>query len=79
MHSIRCIDVPSFPADDAAMKLSYFALRNISTKHAGEAGTGTQGWTAALNAFAPQSPTDCQSAPKPSSTKERASPFTLKT
>ena len=46
----------SFPTDDAAMKLLYLALRNISTKRGGEAGTGTQGWTVALNAFALQFP-----------------------
>ena len=46
----------SFPTDEAAMKLLYLALRNISTQRGGEAGTGTHGWTAALNAFALQFP-----------------------
>jgi len=46
----------SLPTDEAAMKLLYLALRNISTKRGGEAGTGTQGWTVALNAFALQFP-----------------------
>ena len=46
----------SFPTDEAAMKLLYLALRNVSTKRGGEAGTGTPGWTAALNAFALQFP-----------------------
>jgi putative transposase len=46
----------SFPTDEAAMKLLYLALRNVSTKRGGEAGTGTPGWTAALNAFAIQFP-----------------------
>jgi putative transposase len=46
----------SFPSDDAAMKLIYLALRNVSTQRGGEAGTGTHGWKAALNAFALQFP-----------------------
>ena len=46
----------SFPTDEAAMKLLYLALRNISHQRGGEAGTGTHGWTAALNAFALQFP-----------------------
>jgi len=46
----------SFPTDEAAMKLLYLALRNVSTRRGGEAGTGTPGWTAALNAFAIQFP-----------------------
>ena len=46
----------SFPTDEAAMKLIYLALRNISDQRGGEAGTGTHGWKTALNAFAMQFP-----------------------
>ena len=46
----------SFPTDEAAMKLLYLALRNVSTRRGGDAGTGSPGWTAALNAFAIQFP-----------------------
>jgi len=38
-----------FPSDDAAMKLLYLGLRNISSKRGGESGTGTHGWKTALN------------------------------
>jgi len=38
-----------FPSDDAAMKLIYLGLRNISSKRGGESGTGTWGWKTALN------------------------------
>lgn len=38
-----------FPSDEAAMKLIYLGLRNISTKRGGESGTGTWGWKIALN------------------------------
>lgn len=38
-----------FPNDDAAMKLLYLGIRNISTKRGGESGTGTHGWKQALN------------------------------
>lgn len=38
-----------FPSDEAAMKLLYLGLRNISSKRGGESGTGTQGWIMALN------------------------------
>jgi len=38
-----------FPSDDAAMKLLYLGIRNISTKRGGESGTGTWGWKQALN------------------------------
>lgn len=38
-----------FPSDDAAMKLLYLGLRNISSKRGGESGTGTPGWKKALN------------------------------
>ncbi|MEJ3653986.1 IS256 family transposase [Pseudonocardia sp. TRM90224] len=38
-----------FPSDDAAMKLLYLGLRNISSKRGGESGTGTWGWKTALN------------------------------
>jgi putative transposase len=40
-----------FPSDEAAMKLLYLGLRNISSKRGGEPGTGTQGWKTALNAL----------------------------
>jgi putative transposase len=46
----------SFPTDEAAMKLIYLALRNVSTQRGGHAGTGSQGWKRALNAFAIQFP-----------------------
>ncbi len=36
-----------FPSDEAAMKLLYLGLRNISSKRGGESGTGTGGWTIA--------------------------------
>jgi putative transposase len=38
-----------FPSDEAAMKLLYLGLRNISSKRGGESGTGTYGWKKALN------------------------------
>lgn len=38
-----------FPSDEAAMKLLYLGLRNISSKRGGESGTGTWGWKRALN------------------------------
>ena len=38
-----------FPDKDAAMKLLYLGLRNISSERGGESGTGTQGWKVALN------------------------------
>lgn len=38
-----------FPDKDAAMKLLYLGLRNISSQRGGESGTGTQGWKIALN------------------------------
>jgi putative transposase len=50
-----------FPSDDAAVKLLYLGIRNITGRHIdgdglvrerGERGTGTWGWKAALNAFA---------------------------
>lgn len=50
-----------FPDDDAAVKLLYLGIRNITGRHIdgdglilerGERGTGTHGWKAALNAFA---------------------------
>jgi putative transposase len=40
-----------FPDKDSAMKLIYLGLRNISTTRGGESGTGTHGWTRALNIF----------------------------
>jgi putative transposase len=54
-----------FPDDDAAVKLLYLGIRNITGRHIdgdglvlerGERGTGTYGWKAALNAFAVQFP-----------------------
>lgn len=41
-----------FPSDEAAMKLIYLGLRNISSKRGGESGTGTPGWKKALNTLA---------------------------
>jgi len=50
-----------FPDDDAAVKLLYLGIRNITGRHIdgeglvrerGKRGTGTLGWKAALNAFA---------------------------
>jgi len=50
-----------FPDDDAAMKLLYLGIRNITGRHIdgtglvlerGERGTGTYGWKRALNALA---------------------------
>jgi putative transposase len=38
-----------FPDKDAAMKLLYLGIRNISTQRGGESGTGTNGWYMALN------------------------------
>lgn len=38
-----------FPDDEAAMKLLYLGIRNLSRKRGGESGTGTQGWKKALN------------------------------
>jgi putative transposase len=41
-----------FPDSDAAMKLIYLGLRNISSDRGGASGTGTQGWIKALNTLA---------------------------
>lgn len=48
-----------FPSEDAAVKLLYLGIRNITGRHidgegraAGTRGTGTYGWKSALNAFA---------------------------
>lgn len=38
-----------FPSDEAAMKLVYLGLRNISSNRGGESGTGTYGWKVVLN------------------------------
>jgi putative transposase len=38
-----------FPDKDAAMKLLYLGLRNISSQRGGSSGTGTHGWKIALN------------------------------
>lgn len=54
-----------FPDDDAAVKLLYLGIRNITGRHIdgdglvlerGERGTGSYGWKAALNALAVQFP-----------------------
>lgn len=41
-----------FPDSDAAMKLVYLGLRNISSHRGGDSGTGTHGWITALNTLA---------------------------
>ena len=41
-----------FPDKDAAMKLIYLGLRNITSQRGGESGTGTHGWKVALNTLA---------------------------
>jgi putative transposase len=41
-----------FPTDEAAIKLLYLGIRNISRHRGGEAGTFTNGWKKALNALA---------------------------
>jgi putative transposase len=47
-----------FPSDDAAIKLLYLGIRNITGRHidgdglTGDRGTGTYGWKRALNALA---------------------------
>jgi len=41
-----------FPDSDAAMKLIYLGLRNISSHRGGDSGTGTHGWITALNTLA---------------------------
>ena len=41
-----------FPDKDAATKLLYLGLRNISTKRGGPSGTDTPGWKIALNCLA---------------------------
>jgi putative transposase len=41
-----------FPDKDAAMKLLYLGLRNISSQRGGDSGTGTHGWIVALNTLA---------------------------
>jgi putative transposase len=41
-----------FPDKDAAMKLLYLGLRNISSERGGFSGTGTNNWTVALNTLA---------------------------
>ena len=41
-----------FPDAEAAMKLIYLGLRNISSNRGGESGTGTYGWIKALNVLA---------------------------
>jgi putative transposase len=41
-----------FPDSDAAMKLLYLGMRNISSNRGGSSGTGTNGWKEALNTLA---------------------------
>ena len=50
-----------FPTDEAAIKLLYLGIRNVTGRHIdgdglvlerGQRGTGTLGWKAAMNAFA---------------------------
>jgi putative transposase len=41
-----------FDSNDAAMKLIYLGLRNITSERGGYSGTGTRNWTVALNALA---------------------------
>jgi putative transposase len=41
-----------FTDNDAAMKLLYLGLRNISSERGGSSGTGTHGWKEALNTLA---------------------------
>ena len=50
-----------FPTDEAAIKLLYLGIRNVTGRHIdgdglvrerGERGTGTYGWKAAMNSFA---------------------------
>ncbi len=41
-----------FPDKEAAMKLLYLGLRNISSERGGYSGTGTHNWTVALNTLA---------------------------
>ena len=50
-----------FPSDEAAIKLLYLGIRNVTGRHIdgdglvlerGQRGTGTLGWKAAMNAFA---------------------------
>jgi putative transposase len=41
-----------FPTDEAVLKILYLGIRNIGHERGGELGTGTHGWTQALNAFA---------------------------
>ena len=38
-----------FPSDEAALKLLYLGIRNLTTKRGGTSGTGTHGWKQALN------------------------------
>jgi putative transposase len=38
-----------FPSDEAALKLLYLGIRNLTTKRGGTSGTGTHGWIQALN------------------------------
>jgi putative transposase len=42
----------AFPNERSALKFLYLAVQRISTERGGELGTGTWGWSRALNAFA---------------------------
>jgi transposase-like protein len=42
----------AFPSERSALKFLYLAVQRISHDRGGELGTGTWGWTAALNALA---------------------------
>jgi putative transposase len=45
-----------FPDKDAALKLIYLGLRNISSERGGYSGTGTPNWTVTLNTLARRFP-----------------------
>jgi putative transposase len=45
-----------FDNNDAAMKLVYLGLRNISSERGGFSGTGTRNWTVAPNTLAAHFP-----------------------
>ena len=61
-----------FPTHEAAIKLLYLGIRNVTGRHIdgdglvlerGQRGTGTLGWKAAMNAFAVTFPTASPSDP----------------
>ena len=45
-----------FPNEQAALKLLYLAIRNITTNRGGPQGTGTIGWKRCLNQLAVRYP-----------------------